>query len=114
MGIKEIKKKTLMGTTEIIIDLVRTTRNDIIKALLEDDNLLEYINEQYSGAHLSKVQRAFLERELKELSMTPVDLVHYAKLITEMQKSELASPTFQHRILFQIELDKLIVRYLSQ
>jgi hypothetical protein len=69
-----------------IIDRVRTSRNNKIKEFGEKLVLVEYFREHY-GIELSDRKYEFLLRDLNELLIAPVDLVHYAAVITEIKES---------------------------
>jgi hypothetical protein len=69
-----------------IIDRVRTSRNNKIKEFSEKRVVLEYFL-QHHGIELSDRKYEFLLRDLHELLIAPVDLVHYAAAITEINDS---------------------------
>jgi len=67
-----------------IIDRVRTRRNDMIKAYSEKHVVTEYFRKEYN-TELSDRKYEFLLRDLTELLIAPVDLAHYAAIITEFK-----------------------------
>lgn len=69
-----------------IIDRVRTCRNYQIKIYSEKHAVVEYFR-QHHAFELSDRKYEFLSRELKELLIAPVDLVHYSQVITEFKES---------------------------
>jgi hypothetical protein len=69
-----------------IIDRVRTSRNNKIKEFSEKRVVLEYFK-QHHGFELSDRKYEFLSRDLNELLIAPVDLVHYSAVITEFKES---------------------------
>jgi len=69
-----------------IIDRVRTRRNDMIKTYSEKHVAIGYFRKQYS-IELSDRKYEFLLRDLKELLIAPVDLAHYASVITEFKET---------------------------
>lgn len=69
-----------------IIDRVRTSRNNKIKEFSEKRVIVEYFRKHH-GIELSDRKLEFLSRELKELLIAPVDLAHYASVITEFKDS---------------------------
>jgi len=97
-------------STEKIIDIIRTLRNDLIKEMLKDDRYEEYFMQQFNKP-LSKVKKEFIRRELKELLIHPIDLVHYAKLITMIKETNSAALTEQNYKLFYDELDAIFRKY---
>jgi len=92
------------------IDNVRSLRNDLIKQFLDEKHLELFFAEKYSKP-LSKVKIEFIKKELRELLISPVDLVHYSSLITEMRK--LSSPHHIKRDheLFYSELETIFKKY---
>jgi hypothetical protein len=69
-----------------IIDGVRTCRNNKIKIYSEKNLVLEYFI-QHHAIELSDRKYEFLSRELNDLLIAPVDLVHYASVITAFKES---------------------------
>ena len=69
-----------------IIDRVRTSRNNKIKEFSEKQVVIEYFRQQHD-IELSDRKYDFLLRDLNELLIAPVDLVHYAAVITELKES---------------------------
>jgi hypothetical protein len=84
------KDSVTLLSVEKIIDLVRSVRNGLIKDLLNDDHLSALYYARHNKA-LSSVKREFLKRELNELLIAPVDLVHYAGLINHLKQVGVAS-----------------------
>jgi hypothetical protein len=68
------------------IEEVRTCRNNKIKMYREKHVVLEYFR-QHHAFELSDRKYNFIVRELNELMVTPVDLVHYSSVITEFKES---------------------------
>jgi hypothetical protein len=69
-----------------IIDRVRTSRNNKIKEFSEKKVAFEYFR-QHHGIELSDRKFEFLLRDLNELLIAPVDLVHYSAVINEFKES---------------------------
>jgi len=94
-----------------VIDRVRTCRNNKIKAFSEKQAVLTYFQQRYS-IELSDRKYEFLLRELKELLIAPVDLVHYASVITEFKESE-SKPGFTEQcdLLAEQELTDIFKKY---
>lgn len=97
-------------STEKIIDIVRTVRNDLIKGLLKEDQFETYFQTQF-GKPLSNVKKEFIRRELKELLIHPIDLVHYSKLISHIKETSSSSVSDQNHKLFYEELDSIFKKY---
>jgi hypothetical protein len=95
---------------EKIIDLIRAVRNDLIKAFLNDETLNAHFQTQYKKP-LSDIKREFCKRDLKELLITPVDLVHYAGLINYIKETGTASVTEKNDHYFYSDIDKIISKY---
>ena len=107
---KEIKTEGVVLSMERIIELVKSLRNDLIRELLDQDKLDDYFAERFSKP-LSRVRKEFALRELKELAAQPVDLVHYAKLISQMRDTNTASISKENHTLFFEQLDSLLKKY---
>jgi hypothetical protein len=95
-----------------IIDRVRTSRNNKIKEFSERRVVLEYFLKHH-GIELSDRKHEFLSRELKELLIAPVDLAHYASVITEFKDSPGKTGLDDHcdRLIMD-ELTKIFNRYI--
>lgn len=93
-------------SVDFITELLRDFRNTIIKGLLVDENLIHYVNRRYH-VQLTPVKIAFLKKELQELSLTAIDLVHYSKMITEMKDTV----TITSDTLFHDELHPIFKKY---
>ena len=68
-----------------IIQRVRTYRHNKIKVFSEKHVVL--IFQQHHTIELSDRKYEFLSRELNELLIAPVDLVHYSSVITKFKES---------------------------
>ncbi|HEY0655505.1 MAG TPA: hypothetical protein VGD65_20360 [Chryseosolibacter sp.] len=97
-------------SVEKIIDLIRSVRNDLVKDFLNDDVLNKYYEEKF-GKPLSTVKKEFFRRDLRELLIAPVDLVHYAKLITHIRETGTASLARKNSEFFYSDIDRVISRY---
>jgi hypothetical protein len=97
-------------STEKIIDIVRTVRNNVIKDMLKDDSYESYFNRQFSKP-LSTVKKEFIKRELKELLIYPIDLVHYSKLINKIKETNSTLVTDPDQKLIYDELDGIFKKY---
>jgi hypothetical protein len=99
-------------STERIIELVRMTRNDHIQEFLQDNALQHFFAEHYHVEHLSPIKLEFLKRDLKVLSTSSVDLVHYASVIKDMKESNTLTITAQHELFFFQELESIFKKYI--
>lgn len=95
---------------EKVIDLVRQIRNDLIKDFLQGDNIQFYFQEQYEKP-ISKIKIEFLIRDLRELLILPVDLVHYASLIKDIRETNSANLSRGNNNLFYKELELIFNKY---
>ena len=94
-----------------IIDRVRTSRNNKIKEFSEKRVVLEYFKQQH-GIELSDRKYEFLLRDLNELLIAPVDLVHYSAVITEFKESP-GKPGLNDHCdqLIMAELTRIFMKY---
>jgi hypothetical protein len=94
-----------------IIDRVRTSRNNKIKEFSETRVVVEYFR-QHHGIELSDRKLEFLSRELNELLIAPVDLAHYASVITEFKESR-ENPGLDNHCdpLIMAEVTKIFKKY---
>ena len=97
-------------TTNKVIDIIRTVRNDLIKDFLADNNLVSYFEQNYN-VRLSNIKTEFLKKDLKELLIAPVDLVHYATLISRIRESNSASLSQGYQEIFYNELETIFKKY---
>ncbi len=97
-------------SVEKIIDLIRTVRNELITDFLKDDILNNYYQTKFNKT-LSAVKREFFKRDLHELLQSPVDLVHYSKLITYIRETGTAALARENAQFFYDDLDRVISRY---
>lgn len=103
-------EKEVQFSIEKAIDLVRQVRNDLVKDFFIDSNLDSYFKNQYNK-ELSAVKREFLKRDLKELLIAPVDLIHYGGLIKEIKELNTASLASGNQELFYQELGAIFMKY---
>jgi hypothetical protein len=59
---------------------------------------------------LTNVKKEFLKRDLKELLIAPVDLAHYAKLITQLRETNSVLLAEKSSIFYE-ELDRILSKY---
>jgi hypothetical protein len=97
-------------SVEKVIDLVRQVRNDLIKDFLVNDNAEKYFVQQYQKP-LSRIKLEFLMRDLRELLISPVDLVHYSSLIKDIRETNSANLSSGNNQLFYKELELIFGKY---
>lgn len=111
MPIKNQNKNSVSTPSiEKIIDNIRIFRNTFTKKLLDDDYLNMYFQERFNKK-LSTVKKEFLKRELNELLISPVDLVHYAGLINNLKENGALTITENDDPFFFREVDKILNKY---
>ena len=104
-----VAAESLKLSMESIIDKVRSHRNDLIKELLKDGKIQSYFLSTHQKT-ISPVRIEFIRRELKTLSTTPVDLIHYAALIKDIRKNK-SFESFSDNQIFYDELELIFRRY---
>ena len=95
---------------EKIIDLVREVRNDLVKDFLQGDSVQAWFVKHYDKP-VSVIKKEFLLRDLQELLILPVDLVHYAALIKEIMETNTANISKGNEGLFYKEIEKIFEKY---
>ena len=108
-GSPAIAQDNLKLSMESIIDNVRTHRNELIKDLLKDGKIQSYFQSTHQK-DISSVRIEFIRRELKTLSATPVDLIHYAALIKNIRKNNSFEAIADDQIFYD-ELELIFRRY---
>lgn len=104
------EKDSVILSVEKIIDLIRSTRNDLIKECLKEEVLtLNY--KQKFNKELTAVKKEFLKRDLKDLLISPVDLVHYSKLITHIKETNTTVLSEKDTEFFLQEIDVIFNKY---
>lgn len=112
-------KDLLVGTLQIeklhiqdVIDLIRQTRNNLIKSFLYENNILDNYFRDHYKIDLNPVKRKFIFCELSDLLISPVDLVHYSSLILEIiEKNNPEDVINEHKDLFYKDLEIILNHY---
>jgi len=107
---KPFEKIEVAFTVEMIIDLIKSTRNKRIKELLTGDRLNLYYVEKF-GKELSIVKKEFLKRDLLSLLIIPLDLAHYGGLIRKLKEENVRSIEESNHALFLKEIDGILEKY---
>lgn len=97
-------------SVEKIIDIVRTVRNELVKDFLEDAVLDRYYETKFHKP-VSNIKREFFKRDLRELLIAPVDLVHYAKLINSIRETGTISLAHTNSQFFYDDIHRVISKY---
>lgn len=101
-------------TDERIIDLVRKLRNDLIKDFLDERHLKEYADQQFRVRDLTPVKIEFIKKDLKELMISPVNVIHYGPLMNQIRLTDSAALTEVNEQLFYKEVESVLKRYLYE
>lgn len=99
----------LKVSTDQHIETIRAHRDERLKELLNDPQLMDFLEAQYDVFQISNVRKEFLKRDLIELKNTPLDLVHYAALIRDMKVG--ATQSVSGHPLFLEELRNIFKKY---
>ena len=97
-------------STDSIIDLIGCVRKDLIEEFLHDDQLSTYYKEQFNK-EITDIKKKFLKRELTELLVARIDLVHYSKLIKQIKEANMGSIAKQNNEIFYQELLTVFNKY---
>ena len=99
-------------TDEMIIDLIRKVRNDLIKDFLDERYLREYAVQNFGIRDLSAVKIEFVKIALKEMLISPVDRLHYHALIQRIRETDSASLSEGNDMLFFHDVEKILKRHI--
>jgi hypothetical protein len=72
---------------DVILETIRNMRIDIVRSLLQTENLRVYLRTEHKLPDPSNVRLEFIKRSLHELLICPIDLVHYGPMILEMKQA---------------------------
>lgn len=97
-------------TMEHAIDSVRTMRNEQIKKFLNPEYLRIYFKTQYDK-DLSPVRLEFISRDLQQLLIAPVDLVHYSMILMTIKESGNINIPEESMALFTMEIELIFKKY---
>ena len=95
-----------------IIDNIRTSRNNKIQNLLNDNVLMTFLEEYFEVVAVSAIKLEFIKRDLLELKKSSLDLSHYASLIKQLKESNLDTP-LQDQLQFHNELILIFQKYIA-
>jgi len=108
----EIDEKNIRWSEENIIDLIRITRNNLIKDFLDERYMKDYVRQQYNVNDLSNVKIQFIKKALMELLITPVDTNWYAMLIEQIKVNDTATISDDDRLLFYRQIESILKTYI--
>ncbi len=106
----ESSPEALKLSVEKVIDLVRTSRNNIIRDFLIDFNLKNRFTQLYNK-ELSLVKMEFLKRDLRDLLIAPVDLIHYATVIKQIRETNITTVETVDQSLATQEIESIFKKY---
>lgn len=106
-----LSKESSETSTEVIIENLRSIRNNTINGLLKnEDCLMAFLEKHFDTIAISPVKREFLKRDLVELKDSSLDLVHYSSLIKEIKEKGNMTVNKDHP-LFNQELKLICEKY---
>lgn len=108
----ELNTVKTQWTDEHIIDIVRKLRNDLIKDFLDERHLKEYVANHFRMRELSNIKIEFIRKDLKELLISPVNVIHYDPLIAHIRQTDSAALSETNEQLFYRELDNIFKRHI--
>ena len=99
-------------TDEMILDLIRKVRNDLIKDFLDERYLREYAEENFGVRDLTLLKIEFVKLALKEMLISPVDRQHYTNLMERIRETDSASLSDGNDGLFFRDVEKTLKRHI--
>jgi hypothetical protein len=102
---------TTRWTEEMITELIRKVRNDLIKDFLDEAYLRTYYKENYNVKIFSPIKLEFLKKDLKELLISPVNKAYYQPVMKSIRENDSASLSILHEELFYNEIENCISKY---
>jgi len=104
--------KNTQWSEENSVELIRKLRNDLLKDFLDERYLKEYISTHYNVKEISNVRVEFIKKELKEIFLAPLDLVHYDSILVNLKETDASSLGEGNDHLFYTEIEKVLKRYI--
>lgn len=95
-----------------IIEDIHFTRVALIKSLIQPDGLETYLEDHFDVMALSPIKSEFLKRDLKLLSESKMDLVHYSTLIRKVKESG-SLPGLLIEDFIQAEIRTVVIKYIT-
>ena len=99
-------------TDEMILDLIRKVRNDLIKDFLDERYLREYAEQKFGIRDLALLRIEFVKAALREMLISPVDRVHYSRLMHQIRETDSASLSEGNDELFFRDVEKVLKRHI--
>jgi hypothetical protein len=104
--------KNAQWSDENNVEIIRKLRDDILKDFLDERYLREYLATKFNVKELSNIKVEFIKKDLKELLQTPLDLVHYQKVLEETRDSDSDTIAEADDRLCYTEIEKVLIRHL--
>lgn len=95
---------TLVGSIPEAIEIIRLARQHYIEKITSTEGLDLFLENHFQTFGISNTKREFLLRDLRELSKSSLDLVHYASLIQAYKVQPQPSPENEPFILREVEV----------
>jgi hypothetical protein len=108
---KDTNTQTAAWSQEHTLEVIRNLRNDLIKDFLDERNLITYFSERFSVRELTAVKIEFLKKDLKQMLIAPVDVLHYKELINHINETGSASITEKYEELFLKDVEQVLKKY---
>ena len=101
-------------TTAKVIELVRQTRNNMVRHYQDNCIIAVHFRDYYQVNEISDLKVKFLKRDLEELYNSPLDLVHYASVIKEIKDSNDTERINKHEYcqLFKNQINAIYKKYI--
>jgi len=96
-----------------IIEEICSIRTEFIKGLIVSDGLERYLEERFDVMALSPVKAEFLRRDLKHLSESKLDLVHYSMLIRKVKETANFRDLLTIQDFIGSEIRTVILKYIA-
>jgi len=108
----EIDEKNVRWSEENIVDLIRVTRNNLIKDFLDERHMKDYVHQQYKIDDLSNIKIQLIKKDLMDLLTSPVNSKWYATLIQDIKINDIAAISDENRFLFYREIEMILKKYI--
>lgn len=104
--------ESMKWSDDQITGIIRHVRNDLIKDFLDERNLIAYFAGQFNLKEVTAVKIEFIKKDLKELLIAPVDIVHYQNIYEHIRETGAAAISDKYEVLFYKEMEKIFKKYI--
>lgn len=108
----ETGEKKARWSDENIFDLLRTTRNNLIKDFLDERHMKDYIRKHYNIVDLSNINIQLIKKDLMSLLLAPVDTSRYAIPMEQIKQNDTTSVSDDNLLLFYREIEGILKKYI--